>query len=147
MTREITTLLEKVGKMEAFNSVRYGSDEYIGLDLKNMDILSGIVKVKTYRGDIFTIRIEKNFDNMKKEPFYNVVRVGDPKDKHRDEFRLFTFYKPFDIAAIPLYGRYVDERDEKLMDCLVTNKIGQNSKSFVDLNIDELKESHTEYFV
>lgn len=146
MTKEITTLLDKVEHIKMGHAIKYGSEEYVSIDLSNLDIISNVFTVKTFRQDVFSIHIEKLFDKNRKEPYFQITRIQESAVTKEDT-KTFTFYPPFDVVGIPLYGEYTDNADDILKECLLRNKITYKSNLFVNLSKEQIKNKYPEYFV
>lgn len=146
MTKEITTLLDKVEHIKMGHAIKYGSEEYVSIDLNNLDIISNVFTVKTFRQDVFSIHIEKLFDKNRKESYFQITRIPESA-VIKEDIKTFTFYPPFDVVGIPLYGEYMVNTDDPLNECLLRNKITQKSNLFVNLPEEQLKNKYAEYFV
>ena len=131
--------------LKKLTSVKYGYEEYIGLDLESFGVDGGKFAVETFRKDMFLIMVTKLFDNVKQESYYDVTTVLNPAENRLKGFKIFKYYPPFNIAQVPLYGRWIDDKDEKLMEILETNKITRGLVDKVKANFD-IKE-YVEYFV
>lgn len=131
--------------LKKLTSVKYGYEEYIGLDLESFGVDGGKFAVETFRKDMFLIMVTKLFDNVKQESYYDVTTVLNPAENRLKGFKIFKYYPPFNIAQVPLYGRWIDDKDEKLMEILETNKITRGLVDKVKANFD-IKE-YAEYFV
>lgn len=135
----------KKAVLKKLTSVKYGYEEYVGLDLESFGVDGGQFVVETFRKDILLIRVTKMFDNVKGEPYYEVIVSLPPKEKELKDARSFQYYPPFNVVQVPLYGRWIDDKDEKLMEILETNKITRGLVDKVKANFD-IKE-YVEYFV
>ena len=135
----------KKAVLKKLTSVKYGYEEYIGLDLESFGVDGGKFVVETFRKDILLIRVTKMFDNVKGESYYEVIVSLLPEEKELKDARSFRYYPPFGVAQVPLYGRWIDDKDEKLMEILETNKITRGLVDKVKANFD-IKE-YVEYFV
>lgn len=135
----------KKAVLKKLTSVKYGYEEYIGLDLESFGVDGGQFVIETFRKDTILIRVTKMFDNVKGESYYEVIVSLPPKEKELKDARSFQYYPPFGIAQVPLYGRWIDDKDEKLMEILETNKITRGLVDKVKANFD-IKE-YAEYFV
>ena len=131
--------------LKKLTSVKYGYEEYIGLDLESFGVDGGKFAVETFRKDMFLIMVTKLFDNVKQESYYDVTTVLNPAENRLKGFKIFKYYSPFNVAQVPLYGRWIDDKDEKLMEILETNKITRGLVDKVKANFD-IKE-YAEYFV
>lgn len=131
--------------LKKLTSVKYGYEEYIGLDLESFGVDGGKFVVETFRKDMFLIRVEKTFDNVRADSYYTVYVTLNPLDTGMKHTKTFKYYPPFGIAQVPLYGRWIDDKDEKLMEILETNKITRGLVDKVKANFD-IKE-YAEYFV
>ena len=131
--------------LKKLTSVKYGYEEYIGLDLESFGVDGGQFVVETFRKDMFLIRVEKTFDNVRAESYYTVYVTLNPLDNGIKHTKTFKYYPPFNVAQVPLYGRWIDDKDEKLMEILETNKITRGLVDKVKANF-AIKE-YVEYFV
>ena len=131
--------------LKKLTSVKYGYEEYIGLDLESFGTDTAQMIVETFRGDMFIIRVNKLFDSIKSESYYHVVTTLNPLENGMESSKIFNYYPPFNIAQVPLYGKWIDDKDEKLMEILETNKITRGLVDKVKANFD-IKE-YVEYFV
>ena len=131
--------------LKKLTSVKYGYEEYIGLDLESFGVDGGKFAVETFRKDMFLIMVTKLFDNVKQESYYDVTTVLNPAENRLKGFKIFKYYSPFNVVQVPLYGRWIDDKDEKLMEILETNKITRGLVDKVKANFD-IKE-YAEYFV
>lgn len=131
--------------LKKLTSVKYGYEEYIGLDLESFGVDGGKFAVETFRKDMFLIMVTKMFDNVKQESYYDVTTVLNPAENRIKSFKIFQYYPPFNVVQVPLYGRWIDDKDEKLMEILETNKITRGLVDKVKANFD-IKE-YVEYFV
>jgi hypothetical protein len=130
---------------EKLTSVKYGYEEYVGIDLESFGVDGGKFVVETFRKDMFLVIVTKLFDKTRKEPYYDVMTVLNPAENGLKSFKTFQYYPPFSIAQVPLYGRWIDDKDGRLMELLEVNKItrGLVDKVKVNFNIKE----YVEYFV
>ena len=135
----------KKAVLKKLTSVKYGYEEYIGLDLESFDVDGGQFVVETFRKDMVLIRIEKAFDNVRAESYYTVYVTLNPLDNGMKHTKTFKYYLPFNVVQVPLYGRWIDDKDEKLMEILETNKITRGLVDKVKANFD-MKE-YVEYFI
>ena len=135
----------KKAVLKKLTSVKYGYEEYVGIDLESFGVDGGKFVVETFRKDMFLIIVTKLFDKTKKEPYYDVMTVLNPVENGLKSFKTFQYYPPFGIAQVPLYGKWIDDRDGRLMELLEVNKItrGLVDKVKVNFNIKE----YVEYFV
>lgn len=131
--------------LKKLTSVKYGYEEYIGLDLESFGVDGGKFVVETFRKDMFLIIVTKLFDKVRSEPYYDVMTVLNPVENGLKSFKTFKYYPPFNVVQVPLYGRWIDDKDEKLMEILETNKITRGLVDKVKANFD-IKE-YVEYFV
>ena len=131
--------------LKKLTSVKYGYEEYIGLDLESFGVDGGKFVVETFRKDMFLIIVTKLFDKVRSEPYYDVMTALNPVENGLTKFKTFQYYPPFNVVQVPLYGRWIDDKDEKLMEILETNKITRGLVDKVKANFD-IKE-YAEYFV
>lgn len=131
--------------LKKLTSVKYGYEEYIGLDLESFGVDGGNFVVETFRKDMFLIIVTKLFDKVRSESYYDVMTALNPVENGLTKFKTFKYYPPFNVAQVPLYGRWIDDKDEKLMEILETNKITRGLVDKVKANFD-IKE-YAEYFV
>ena len=131
--------------LKKLTSVKYGYEEYIGLDLESFGVDGGKFVVETFRKDMFLIIVTKLFDKVRSEPYYDVMTVLNPVENGLTKFKTFQYYPPFNVVQVPLYGGWIDDKDEKLMEILETNKITRGLVDKVKANFD-IKE-YVEYFV
>lgn len=94
---------------------------------------------------MFLIIVTKLFDKVRNEPYYDVMTALNPVENGLTKFKTFKYYPPFNVAQVPLYGRWIDDKDEKLIEILETNKITRGLVDKVKANFD-IKE-YAEYFV
>lgn len=131
--------------LKKLTSVKYGYEEYVGIDLESFGVDGGKFVVETFRKDMFLIIVTKLFDKTKKEPYYDVMTVLNPAENGLTSFKTFQYYPPFSIAQVPLYGKWIDDRDGRLMEILKVNKITRDLVDKVKTHFD-VKE-YVEYFV
>lgn len=135
----------KKAVLKKLTSIKYGYEEYIGLDLESFGVDGGRFLVETFRKDVFLISITKMFDAVKAESYYEVVRALNPLENDVKHSKAFKYYTPFGVAQVPLYGSWIDDKDERLIEILETNKITRGLADKVKANID-VKE-YVEYFI
>lgn len=135
----------KKAVLKKLTSVKYGYEEYVGIDLESFGVDGGKFVVETFRKDMFLVIVTKLFDKTRKEPYYDVMTVLNPAENGLKSFKTFQYYPPFSITQVPLYGRWIDDKDGRLMELLEVNKItrGLVDKVKVNFNIKE----YVEYFV
>ena len=73
------------------------------------------------------------------------MTVLNPAENGLKSFKTFQYYPPFSIAQVPLYGKWIDDRDGRLMELLEVNKITRGLVDKVKARFD-IKE-YVEYFV
>ena len=119
----------KKAVLKKLTSVKYGYEEYVGLDLESFGVDGGQFTVETFRKDKVLIKVTKMFDATKAESYYEVFRALNPLEQSLKVSKVFKYYPPFGIAQVPLYGNWIDDKDERLTEILETNKI---TKGLVD---------------
>ena len=135
----------KKAVLKKLTSVKYGYEEYVGIDLESFGVDGGKFVVETFRKDMFLIIVTKLFDKIRKEPYYDVMTVLNPAENGLKSFKTFQYYPPFSIAQVPLYGKWIDDRDGRLKEILEVNKITRGLVDKVKARFD-IKE-YVEYFV
>lgn len=135
----------KKAVLKKLTSVKYGYEEYVGLDLESFGTDTAQMVVETFRGDTFIIRVNKLFDSAKSESYYQVVTTLNPLENGMESSKVFNYYPPFGVAQVPLYGSWIDDRDETLSTILETNKITRGLVDKAKANFDT--KAYVEYFI